>query len=252
MASWAHAIPSLTAAFLASLVEFVEALTVVLAVGTVRGWRPALLGTGLALCALALLVLALGPALTRIPLDYVQLGVGLLLLLFGLRWLRKAILRAAGVIALHDEEAAFAGETAQLRSYERARDPRWDAVAIGTSFKIVVLEGIEVVFIVIAVGAAGGLLVPACVGAGAALLVVVLLGLVLHRPLAKVPENALKFAVGVLLAAFGTFWLGEGIGVDWPGADWSLLGLVAWYLLVALAAVRLCRARRTAALAAVD
>lgn len=250
MAGWAHAIPSLTAAFLASLVEFVEALTVVLAVGTVRGWRPALFGTGLALGTLALLVLALGPALTRIPIDDLQLFVGVLLLLFGLRWLRKAILRAAGVIALHDEEAAFAGETALLQGYERAHDPRWDAVAIGTSFKIVMLEGIEVVFIVIAVGAAGGLLVPACVGAGAALLVVVALGLVLHRPLAKVPENALKFAVGVLLAAFGTFWLGEGIGVDWPGADWSLLGLVAWYLLVGLAAVRLCRARRSAALAA--
>ena len=147
---------------------------------------------------------------------------------------------------------AFAGETALLKSYERARDPRWDAVAIGTSFKIVMLEGIEVVFIVIAVGAAGGLLVPAGVGAGAALVVVVLLGLVLHRPLAKVPENALKFAVGVLLAAFGTFWLGEGIGVDWPGADLSLLGLVAWFLLVAMAAVRISRARRTAALAVAD
>jgi len=252
MAGWAHAIPSLTAAFLASLVEFVEALTVVLAVGTVRGWRPALVGTGLGIGTLALLVLALGPALTSIPLDYVQLGVGMLLLLFGLRWLRKAILRSAGVIALHDEEAAYAGETALLKSVERARDPRWDTVAIGASFKIVMLEGIEVVFIVIAVGAAGGLLVPAVVGAGAALLVVVLLGLALHRPLSRVPENALKFAVGVLLAAFGTFWLGEGIGADWPGADWSLLGLVAWFLLVALAAVRLCRARRSAALAAGD
>src|SRR5215472_17184741 len=251
MISWAHALPSLTAAFLASLVEFVEALTVVLAVGTVRGWRPALFGTGLALTSLAVLVLALGPALTQIPLDYVQLGVGLLLL-FGLRWLRKAILRAAGVIEFHDEAATYAGETALLKSYGAARNRRWDAVAIGTSFKIVMLEGIEVVFIVIAVGAAGGLLVPAGIGAGAALLVVVLLGLVLHRPLAKVPENALKFAVGVLLAAFGTFWLGEGVGVDWPGADWSLLGLVAWFLLVALGAVRLCRARRSAALAVGD
>ncbi|HKX07220.1 MAG TPA: hypothetical protein VJN67_03470 [Stellaceae bacterium] len=252
MISWAHALPSLTAAFLASLVEFVEALTVVLAVGTVRGWRPALFGTGLALGVLALLVLALGPALTRIPLDDVQLGVGILLLLFGLRWLRKAILRAAGVIALHDETAAYEGEAAQLRSLSAARNARWDAVAIGASFKIVMLEGIEVVFIVIAVGAAGGLLVPAGIGAGAALLVVVLLGLVLHRPLAKVPENALKFVVGVLLAAFGTFWLGEGLGADWPGADWSLLGLIAWFLLVALAAVRLCRARRSGALAGAD
>jgi len=252
LVSWVHALPSLIAAFLASLVEFVEALTVVLAVGTVRGWRPALFGTGLALVTLALMVLALGPTLTRIPLDDVQLGVGFLLLLFGLRWLRKAILRAAGVVALHDEKATFASETSLLKSYGRARDPRWDAVAIGTSFKIVMLEGIEVVFIVIAVGAAGGLLVPAAAGASAALVVVVLLGLALHRPLAKVPENALKFAVGVLLAAFGTFWLGEGVGVDWPGADRSLLGLIAWFLLVALGAVRLSRARRSAALAAAE
>src|SRR5262250_1804531 len=215
MTSWAHALPSLTAAFLASLVEFVEALTVVLAVGTVRGWRPALFGTGLGLATLALLVLVLGPALTRIPLDYVQLGVGILLLLFGLRWLRKAILRAAGAIALHDEAAAYAGETALLTSYGAARDPRWDAVAIGTSFKIVMLEGIEVVFIVIAVGAAGGLLVPAGVGAVAALLVVILLGVAIHLPRARIPENALKFVVGVLLSAFGTFWVGEGIGVAW-------------------------------------
>ena len=252
MASWAHALPSLIAAFLASLVEFVEALTVVLAVGTVRGWRPALLGTGLALGTLALLVLALGPALARIPIVYVQLGVGILLLLFGLRWLRKAILRAAGVLALHDEDATYAGETAKLKSHSDGQDSGWDGVAITTAYQIVMLEGIEVVFIVIAVGAAGGLLVPAGIGAGAALVVVVLLGLVLHRPLARVPENALKFAVGVLLAAFGTFWLGEGLGVDWPGDDWSLLGLIAWFLVVALAAVRLCRARRSASVAAAD
>src|SRR5579862_9051203 len=152
MIDWAHAWPAMTAAFLASLVEFVEALTVVLAVGSVRGWRPALTGTGLGLAVLAALVAVLGPALTRIPLGDVQLAVGVLLLLFGLRWLRKAILRAAGAIPLHDEEAAYAGETALMRSYGRVRDQHWDAVAIGTSFKIVMLEGIEVVFIVIAVG----------------------------------------------------------------------------------------------------
>ena len=244
-----HAAPAMTAAFLASLVEFVEALTVVLAVGSVRGWRPALIGTGLGLATLAALVAVLGPALTRIPLGAAQLAVGVLLLLFGLRWLRKAILRAAGAIALHDEEAAFAGEAAALRSVGRARDPRWDAVAIGTSFKIVMLEGIEVVFIVIAVGAAGGLLMPASLGALAALLLVIVLGAVLHRPLARIPENTLKFAVGVLLAAFGTFWVGEGIGVAWPGADWVLLALVAGFLAVALAAVPLCRGRRALALA---
>jgi len=244
-----HAAPAMTAAFLASLVEFVEALTVVLAVGSVRGWRPALTGTGLALATLAALVAVLGPALTRIPLEVVRLAVGVLLLLFGLRWLRKAILRAAGAIPLHDEEAAYAGETAVMQSYGLVRDAAWDAVAIGTSFKIVMLEGIEVVFIVVAVGAAGGLLLPASIGALAALLVVILLGVALHRPLAQIPENTLKFVVGVLLSAFGTFWVGEGIGIDWPGADWVLLGLVAGFLAVALAAVPLCRGRRALVLA---
>jgi uncharacterized membrane protein len=232
--SWAHAGPSVLAAFLASLVEFVEALTVVLAVGTVRGWRPALAGTGLALAVLAALVLALGPALARIPLPVVQVAVGTLLLLLGMRWLRKAILRAAGRIALHDELAVFAGETAQLRGGVRRLVAGWDQVAVATAFKIVMLEGIEVVFIVIAIGAAGGLLLPAGLGAGAALLLVVALGLVLHRPVARVPENQLKFAVGVLLAAFGTFWVGEGIGLAWPGGDWSILALIGGFLLVAL------------------
>jgi uncharacterized membrane protein len=242
MIDWVHAGPSVAAAFLASLVEFIEALTVVLAVGVVRGWRPALLGTGFGLAVLFLLVILLGPALARIPLDVVQLAVRTLLLLFGLRWLRKAILRAAGIIALHDEEAAFAAETNLLRQAGGGgRD--WDWVAIGAAFKIVMLEGIEVVFIVIAIGAAGGLLVPAGAGAVAALLVVVLLGVVLHRPLARIPENALKFAVGVLLCAFGAFWVGEGIGVVWPAADWSILALIAGFLAIALLSIPLCRGR---------
>jgi len=240
MIDWTHAGPSVVAAFLASLVEFVEALTVVLAVGVVRGWRPALLGTGLGLAVLFLMVILLGPALARIPLDLVQLFVGTLLLLFGLRWLRKAILRAAGVIALHDEEEAFAAETALLRQGADGRRT-WDTVAILTAFKIVMLEGIEVVFIVIAIGAAGGLLIPASAGAIAALIVVIILGAALHRPLAKIPENALKFLVGVLLCAFGAFWVGEGIGVAWPAEDWSILALIAGFLAVALATVPLCR-----------
>jgi Ca2+/H+ antiporter, TMEM165/GDT1 family len=240
-AALAHAGPSVLAAFLASLVEFVEALTVVLAVGTVRGWRPALTGTGLGLAVLAALVLALGPALTRIPLGLVRLAVGTLILLFGLRWLRKAVLRAAGVIPLHDEAAAFAGEAEALRRQGSAAGG-WDRVGVATAFKIVMLEGIEVVFIVVAIGAAGrGLLLPASLGAFAAFLLVVLLGLLLHRPLARVPENALKLAVGVLLCGFGTFWAGEGLGVAWPGADWSALALVAGFLLTALATVALCR-----------
>jgi uncharacterized membrane protein len=238
---WTHAGASAIAAFLASLVEFVEALTVVLAVGAVRGWRGALTGTGLALAVLAALIATLGPALTRIPIDMVQVAVGGLLLLFGLRWVRKAVLRAAGIIPLHDEVAAYATETTKLRRFGAAVSAL-DSIAVATSFKIVMLEGIEVVFIVVAIGASGALLAPAAAGAGAALLVVIALGLMLHRPVAAIPENTLKFAVGVLLSAFGTFWFGEGIGVAWPGEDWSLLALVAGYLITALLCVRLAKA----------
>jgi uncharacterized membrane protein len=234
---WTHAGASVVAAFLASLVEGVEALTVVLAVGVVRGWRGSLTGAALGLIALIGLTAALGPALMRIPLDIVQIAVGGLLLLFGLRWLRKAILRGAGVIPLHDEAAAFATETASLRRFGTA-GAAFDTIAIATSFKIVMLEGIEVVFIVIAIGAGGGLLVPATMGAVAALLLVIGLGCALHRPLAVVPENTLKFVVGVLLTAFGTFWIGEGIGVAWPGADLSLLALTAGFLAIACLCVR--------------
>lgn len=245
--NWTSAGPSLLASFMASLVEFVEALTIVLAVGTVRGWRPALLGTASALGTLAVLVLLLGKTLTRIPLGAVQLVVGALLLLFGLRWLRKAVLRAAGVLALHDESGAFAAETEALQRGGTPIAGTFDRVAFATAFKIVMLEGIEVVFIVIALGASGTLIVPAIAGALLALLVVVALGLWLHKPLANVPENALKFGVGVMLCAFGTFWVGEGIGLRWPGADWTILALIAAFLLVALVLVPLCRrARRPA------
>jgi uncharacterized membrane protein len=243
-ADWAHAGASVAAAFLASLVEFVEALTVVLAVGVVRGWRGALIGSGAAIIALLAIVLLAGRALTRVPLDLLQLIVGTLLLLFGMRWLRKAVLRAAGVIPLHDENTAYASHTESLRR----GDPRigtrgaWDGVAVATAFKITMLEGLEVVFIVIAIGAGGtGLLLPASAGAVAALLLVLLLGSIVHRPLASVPENALKFAVGVLLTAFGTFWAGEGIGLAWPGRDWSILALAAGFLLAAGLAIAWCR-----------
>ena len=238
----AHAGPTILAAFLASLVEFVEALTVVLAVGSVRGWRGALSGTGAALLVLLVLISVLGTALTCIPLDVIQLAVGALLLLFGMRWLRKAILRAAGVIPLHDEAAAFAKETEAMRKIGRGGG--WDKVGFATAFQITMLEGTEVVFIVIAVGAGGsGLLLPASLGALAALLLVVVLGIALHRPLTSVPENTLKFTVGVLLSAFGCFWVGEGMGLEWPGADWSILGLSVGFLALALFAVSLCRSR---------
>jgi uncharacterized membrane protein len=241
---WGHAAPTMLAGFLASLVEFIEALTVVLAVGAVRGWKGALGGTALALIVLLIIVIVLGPALTQIPLDIVQLGIGTLLLLFGLRWLRKAILRAAGVLALHDEDALFQKEVAHLSGFARVTQG-WDRVAVTTSFKITMVEGIEVVFIVVAMGAAGGgLLIPASIGAVAALLLVVALGLILHKPVATIPENTLKFIVGILLSTFGTFWVGEGAGLDWPGGDWSLLALLVGYLAAALVAVSLSRARR--------
>jgi len=220
--AWSHAGPPMLAAFLASLVEFVEALTIVLAVGTVRGWRPALGGAALGVAALALLVAILGPALSLVPLRTLQLGVGVLLLLFGARWLRKAILRAAGRLPLHDETAAFAKETAALQGTA-------DLAALVTAFKAVLLEGLEVVFIVIAVGATGDLLLPATLGAAAAFLVVLALGLALHRPLARVPENTLKFVVGAMILSFGLFWTSEGLGLAWPGEDWSIpIMILAW------------------------
>ncbi len=240
----AQALPSTLAAFLASLVEGVEALTVVLAVGSTRGWSGALSGTALALLLLVALVALLGSALARVPLEWMQLLVGTLLLLFGLRWLRKAILRAAGRIPLRNETAAFEKQSTAMRGSSKARG--WSRVGFAASFQIVMLEGAEVVFIVIAVSAGRHNLVwPASLGALAALLTVILLGLALHRPLSRIPENTLKFAVGVLLSALGTFWVGEGLGLVWPGADVSVVGLTAAYLAAALLAVAFCRARPT-------
>src|SRR5437899_10555377 len=239
MLSLAHAGPAIASAFLASLVEAVEALTIVLAVGTVRGWRPALAGTVAGLAFLALFVLALGPLIARMPIEYMQLAVGVLLLLFGMRWLRKALLRSGGVIALRDEAGAYAEHSAALAAARPLSG--WDAIAIVTAFKAVVLEGLEVVFIVLAVGAAGGLLVPASLGALAACALVVIVGCAVHRPLARIPENTLKFAVGVLLSAFGAFWIGEGLGFRWPGEDLAILGIAVLFLAAASAAALLAR-----------
>ncbi len=248
MVDIAHAGPVLAASFLASLVECVEALTIVLAVGAVRGWRSALAGAGSAVAMLAFLVVVFGPALSLIPLGLLQTAIGILLLLFGMRWLRKALLRAGGVIALRDEAANYASEIGALRVAGAAR--RWDAIGVATAFKAVSLEGVEVVFIVIAVGAAGGALVPATAGALAAALLVTAVGFVVHRPLARVPENALKFAVGIMLSSFGTFWIGEGYGVAWPGGDLSMLGLIVGYLAAAAIGVGMIRhVRRRGALA---
>jgi len=241
--SWGAAAPAITAAFLASIVEVVEAFTIVLAVGTVRGWRPATLGTFAGLAGLTVLVVTIGPALDRLPLHWLQLFIGVLLLLFGMRWLRKAILRSAGIIPLHDETAAFAAETAQLKETALRRGTRLDWIAGITAFKAVLLEGLEVVFIVIAVGAGRGLLWPAALGAAAACALVLAVGIIVHRPLARIPENALKFGVGVMLSAFGVFWTGEGLGIPWPGNDLALVAFIAIFLLVSLLAIP--AARRT-------
>jgi len=236
-----HIGPPMLTAFLASLVEFIEALTIVLAVGAVRGWRGALSGTGLALAVLLGLVLLFGPALAHLPKWAIQLGVGTLMLLFGMRWLRKAILREAGVIPLHDEADAYARELTKLNG--RATPMKaWDAVAVSAAFNITMLEGIEVVFIVMAIGSTGnGLLLSSDVGAAVALVIVVALGFALHRPIVMIPENHLKFVAGILLSAFGTFWVGEGMSLQWPGGEFSILKLSAGFFVAAVFAVGLCR-----------
>ncbi len=235
--TWTALLPTITAAFLASLVEVVEAFTIVLAVGLTRGWRPAFTGSALALALLVLIVLIFGPLLALIPIAVLQFTVGVLLILFGLRWLRKAILRSSGWIALHDEAAEFAKETNALKA--QAAERRADFLAGTAAFKAVLLEGIEVVFIVIAVGTAHGQTFWAGMGALAAVVLVLLAGMALHRPLVQVPENTLKFVVGLMLSAFGVFWTGEGLGADWPGADLALVWIFALFLIFALAAVRL-------------
>jgi uncharacterized membrane protein len=239
MNSTAAIVSTVSASFLGSFVEVVEAFTIVLAVGITQSWRPALTGAGLALALLVVLVAAFGPLIASIPLELMQFVVGLLLILFGMRWLRKAILRSSGFVPLHDEEAEFEKEIGVLR--RQASDRRADYLAGLAAFKAVLLEGVEVVFIVIAVGTAHGMTKLAGAGALAAVLVVLAIGIVVHKPLARIPENALKFAVGLLLTAFGIFWTGEGLGADWPGADLSLLAILALLGAFSAVAVRVMR-----------
>jgi uncharacterized membrane protein len=230
------------AVFLACAVEAVEALTIVLAIGVSRGWRSAVQGVTAGLLALAVIVAALGPALSFVPLGALRLVVGGLLLIFGLGWLRKAILRASGFKALHDEDAIYARELAAARTAGRARHPAVDDwYAFTLSFKGVLLEGLEVVFIVVTFGANQGSIALAVLGAGIAVVVVTVAGIAVRGPLARVPENTLKFAVGVLLTSFGTFWGAEGAGAHWPGADAALLGVIAVIALTALLFVALLR-----------
>lgn len=229
--------------FVASSVEFIEALTIVLAVGTTRGWRAPLAGAALAALTLAVIVAAVGVALvTVVPRHVLQLVVGVLLLLFGLRWLRKAILRYAGVVALHDEELIYQREVAALRA-QGLRKAEWDWVGTLISYKAVLLEGLEVAFIVIAFGAGGPAAMSAAIwGALAAGVIVVGLGAALKYPLTQVPENTMKFGVGAMLTTFGVFWSAEGLGADWPGDALSLLGILAMILVVSWIALRMLRA----------
>ncbi len=226
--------------FLACLVEAVEALTIVLAVGTTRSWSSAMGGVGAALLALALAVLALGPALTALPIDVLRVLVGGLLLIFGLQWLRKAILRRAGLKATHDELATYHEEAEAARAAGRT-PPRFDGYSFTLAFKGVLLEGLEVVFIVLTFGANQHRVGLAAASAAVAVLAVVALGVAARAPLARVPENAMKFAVGVMLTSFGMFWGAEGAGAAWPGGDAALLAIVPAVLLAALAMAALAR-----------
>lgn len=242
---WHSAGPPFLTAFLAAAVECVEAASVILATGAIRGWRDVLLGMFTALLLLAILVGTLGTTIERLPLAPVQFAFATFLLLFGLRWLRKAALRSAGVIPHRDERIAFERQVRAARDIMASGD-LLDAFAFAAAFQVTMLEGIEVVFVVIAVSArAADPLTAASVGAAAAFALVTLIAVAARRPLAAVPENAIKFAVGVLLCAFGCFSAGEAAGIVWPGDDWSTLALGGGFLLAAGLAVRL--ARKTAA-----
>jgi Ca2+/H+ antiporter, TMEM165/GDT1 family len=226
------------ASFLASGVELVEALTIVLAVGLVRGWRSSLVGSAAAVAVLGLTVAIAGPGITgHVSRSWLELVVGILLLVFGLQWLRKAIFRSAGLLALHDEEAEFAAESAAARQAADRRRFGLDWYAFTVSFKGVLLEGLEVVFIVIGFGASADHRGPAVAGAVLAAVLVLLAGILLHRPLARVPENLMKYSVGLALSTFGLFWLAEGLSavaaqglaISWPGGEAALpVILLAW------------------------
>jgi uncharacterized membrane protein len=232
--------------FLACAVEAVEALTIVLAVGVTRQWRSTMIGLAAALAVLCAITLALGPALTALPIGVLRVVVGGLLLIFGLQWLRKAVLRASGLKALHNENELFSEETAAARGAGEV-PAGFDPYSFTVSFKGVLLEGLEVVFIVLTFGANQHRVGLAAAAAAVAVLLVAIAGMLAHAPLARVPENAMKFSVGVMLTSFGIFWGAEGAGAHWPGGDAALLAIVPAVLLMGLAQVRLLRARRVVA-----
>jgi uncharacterized membrane protein len=233
------------AVFLACVVEAVEATTIVLAAGTGRDWRSAGLGVGAALAALAVIVAALGPAVSEIPLRGLRVVVGALLLIFGLQWIRKAVLRASGYKALHDEEVLYARHLADAAGRQVRRTafvPDWYGFTL--AFKGVLLEGLEVVFIVLTFGSNDHNVGLAAIAAGCAVMLVTIAGVAVRAPLARVPENTMKFVVGIMLTAFGTFWGAEGAGAHWPGSDAALLVLIPAIALLALGLVAVLRTRR--------
>jgi uncharacterized membrane protein len=232
--------------FLASTVEGVEALTIVLAAGVTRGWRSTLIGVAAALVVLAIVTAALGPALTLIPIDALRLVVGGLLLVFGLQWLRKAILRASGYKGLHDEAAIYEREVTAARGQGTVVRAGLDWYAFTLSFKGVLLEGLEVIFIVVTFGATAHQVPLAALGAAVAVILVVAVGLVVHEPLTRVPENLLKFVVGLLLTTFGTFWAAEGAGVSWPGSDLAILGILVGLAVVSYVYVSILKRQHAA------
>ncbi len=240
----------LTASFLASAVEFVEAFTIVLVVGVTINWRSALVGAFAAAATLALIVATLGVALVRyVPIDILRLAVGIILILFGLKWLKKAILRYSGLKALHDEEAIFEETRAELRARGENIAPRFEPFGVALAYKAVLLEGLEVAFIVITFGSSSATnacnttcgIGSAAIGAAIAGILVILAGAIIKAPLTKIPENTLKFIVGIMLTSFGTFWGGEGFGITWPFSDAFIPVLVVIYLLASFILVMILR-----------
>lgn len=229
-----------SAAFLASAVEFVEALTIVLVVGVTMNWRSSLAGAFAATATLAVIVAIFGVAIVQfVPLNVLRLVIGIILILFGLKWLKKAILRYSGMKARHDEEAIFEERMAEIRARGDVPEARLMPFGVALSYKAVLLEGLEVAFIVITFGSSAATtlaekstdIASAAVGAAIAGVLVILAGALVRAPLTRVPENTLKFVVGIMLTTFGTFWSGEGFGVNWPGNDLFILVLAALYLL---------------------
>ena len=226
------------AVFAASAVEMVEALTIVVAAGTTRGWRSAFEGAATATVVLAVIVGAVGlPLVHLVPIDALRVVVGALLLVLGLGWLRKAVLRSSGHKALHDEDAIYDKTVAELAAAGVGGRPRRDALGFVVAFKGVFLEGTEVVLIVLSLGSSSHRLGLAAVAAAAAVVVVGAVGVVVARQLSEVPENTMKMAVGIMLTSFGAFWVGEGSGVHWPGSDLSILGLIAFFCAVTAGAI---------------